>query len=301
MRRILTYTTLLFALFINACNNGANPLQRDTMPTKDSLHFRSGHAQVNGMSMYYEIYGEGKPLVLIHGGGSTIQTTFGRVIPALARHYQLVCVELQAHGRSGDRPGAISFEQDADDVAALLQYLHIAKAAIFGFSNGGNTALQIAIRHPQLCNKIIAGSILLKRSGALPAFWSFMNNGTFEQMPQVYKETFLQLNNNDSSRLLNMFHKCADRMKNFRDFSDEAIRSVTCPVLLINGNADVATPEHAVAMSKLLPHCTLLILPGGHGEYIGEITTWKPGDKKYAPVIDMIIQFLESSEDTVPL
>lgn len=294
MKRILTNTALLLILFINACTNGVNPLQEDTMPTKDSLPFRSGHAQVNGMSMYYEIYGEGKPLVLIHGGGSTIQTTFGRVIPALAKHHQLVCVELQAHGRSGDRPGDISFEQDADDVAALLQYLHIAKADIFGFSNGGNTALQMAIRHPQVCNKIIAGSILLKRSGALPAFWSFMNNGTFEQMPQVYKDAFLQLNNNDSARLLNMFHKCANRMKGFRDFSDEAIRSVTCSVLLINGNADVATPEHAVAMSKLLPHCTLLVLPGGHGEYIGEITTWKPGDKEYEPAIAMIERFIDN-------
>jgi pimeloyl-ACP methyl ester carboxylesterase len=98
--------------------------------------------------MYYEIYGKGKPLVLIHGGGSTIQTTFGRVIPKLALHRKLIATELQAHGRTSDRDNELSFEQDADDVATLLKNLNIHRADFFGFSNGGTTALQIAIRHP---------------------------------------------------------------------------------------------------------------------------------------------------------
>ncbi|HYG14730.1 MAG TPA: alpha/beta hydrolase, partial [Bacteroidia bacterium] len=125
-----------------------------TAATADSM--KNGYSDVNGIKMYYEIYGQGKPLVLIHGGGSTIQTTFGRVLPLFSGR-QLICVELQAHGRTGDRNTALSFEQDADDVAALLKNLGIEKADIFGFSNGGNTALQLAIRHPQLCNKVIAG------------------------------------------------------------------------------------------------------------------------------------------------
>src|SRR5262249_45699975 len=156
--------------------------------------FKSGYAEVNGIKMYYEIYGQGKPLVLLHGGGSTIQTSFGRIIPLLAGHRQLVCVELQAHGRTGDRAGGISFEQDADDVAALIKELRLDKPDIFGFSNGGNTALQLAIRHPELCNKIVAASVLLKRKGTFPGFWEFMKNGTFEQMPKPYKEAFMQVN-----------------------------------------------------------------------------------------------------------
>ena len=93
----------------------------------------SNYSEVNGIKMYYEIYGKGKPLVLIHGGGSTIQTTFGRIIPLLSKDRQLICVELQAHGRTEDRNAPISFEQDADDVAALLENLNIDKADIFGF------------------------------------------------------------------------------------------------------------------------------------------------------------------------
>src|SRR5215510_12061102 len=108
------------------------------------------YANVNGIKMYYEIHGEGKPLVLIHGGGSTIQSTFGKILPLLAQHYKVIAVELQAHGRTHDRDTPETFEQDANDVAALLQYLQIKKAHLLGFSNGGQTAMRAAITHPAI-------------------------------------------------------------------------------------------------------------------------------------------------------
>jgi pimeloyl-ACP methyl ester carboxylesterase len=261
----------------------------------DSLLSEIGHISVNGISMYYERYGQGQPLVLLHGGGSTIQTTFGRVLPILAQYRQLICIELQAHGRTGDRNTAISFEQDADDVATLLNKLNIQKADVFGFSNGGNTALQLAIRHPELCNKIIAGSVLLKRNGTFPQFWEFMKNGTFEQMPQAYKDAFLKVNP-DSSKLMNMYLKCAERMNNFKDFPDEQLQAIKSPVLLINGNEDVATSEHIVAMSRIISNSKLVIVPGGHGAYIGEITTLKPNYKDSDFMVPIIENFLNDSE-----
>lgn len=262
------------------------------MNSNNAISFQSGYSEVNGIRVYYEIYGEGKPLILIHGGGSTIQTSFGRIIPLLASNRQLICVELQAHGRTDDRNTAISFEQDADDVFTLLKNLNINKADIFGFSNGGNTALQLAIRHPKVCNKIIAGSVLLKRNGTFPQFWEFMKNGTYDQMSQEYKDAFLQVNP-DENKLRNMYQKCADRMNNFKDFSDEEIKSIKPSVLLINGDNDVATPEHIVAMSRLIPDCNLAIIPGGHGEYIGEITTLKPDYKDSYFIVPIIERFLD--------
>src|ERR1700761_8634804 len=99
----------------------------------------SGYAPVNGLHMYYQIHGEGKmPLVLIHGGGSTIETSFERLLPLFAKNNKVIALELQAHGRTGDRDAPESFNQDADDVAGLLKYLDIAKANIVGFSNGGS-------------------------------------------------------------------------------------------------------------------------------------------------------------------
>lgn len=253
--------------------------------------FTSGYSDINGIKMYYEIYGQGKPLLLLHGGGSTIQTTFGRVIPALAKKHQLICTELQAHGRTSDRNTPISFNQDAKDVIGLLNNLNIQQADIFGFSNGGMTALKIAIQYPERCNKIIAGSVLLKRNGAFTQFWEFMNNGTFDQMPQQYKDAFLEVNP-DSTKLIAMYQKCADRMINFTDFTDEEIKSIKVPVLLINGKQDVGTYEHITAMAKLITHCKLVVFPGGHGAYIGEITTLNDNYDNEESALPVIEKFL---------
>src|SRR5688500_12506145 len=102
----------------SSCNehkSTESKIPRMTTATPDGLNFSSGYSDVNGLKMYYEIYGEGMPLVLIHGGGSTIQTTFGRVIPHLAKNRKVIAVEMQAHGRTSDRNADLSFEQDADD------------------------------------------------------------------------------------------------------------------------------------------------------------------------------------------
>ncbi len=253
----------------------------------------SGYKDINGISMYYEIYGSGKPLVLIHGGGSTIQTSFGKIIPYLSINRKLICMELQAHGRTGDRNTGISFEQDADDVVGLINSLDIQKADILGFSNGACTAIQIAIRHPNSCNKIIAASVLLKRNGAIQGFWEFMNNGTFDQMPQQYKNAFLT-HKNDNILLQNMYNKCANRMINFIDFDDNQIKDIKAPVLLLNAEHDVSTLEHMSEITQHLSNNKLEIFPGGHGEYLGEITSNPDPNQDYSYVISIIENFLKN-------
>jgi hypothetical protein len=146
------------------------------------------YATVNGLKMYYEIHGSGRPLVLLHGGGSTINSTFGRILPELARRHQVIAVELQAHGHTPDIDRPLSFEQDADDVAGLLKQLTIEKADLMGFSNGGTTCLQIALRHPELPNKLVLASTTYKRDGMQPGFWEGMRNASLENMPHPLKE-----------------------------------------------------------------------------------------------------------------
>lgn len=297
--KINYFYLLLLVILATACST--KPATENKKNTMDSINVTkpasTGYSEVNGIKMYYEVYGQGKPLVLIHGGGSTIQTSFGRVIPLLSKTRQLICVELQAHGRTGDRDAPLSFEQDADDVAALLKNLNVNKADLLGFSNGGNTALQIAVRHPELCNRIIAASVLLKKNGTFPQFWEFMKNGTFDQMPQQYKDAFLSVNN-DSTKLMTMYRKCADRMIYFKEFTDEQIISIKAPVLLVNGDQDVATAEHVVAMSKLIPDCRLAIIPGGHGAYIGEITTLQADYKESDFIVPLIEKFLDENPNS---
>ncbi len=255
--------------------------------------FRSDYAEVNGISMYYEVYGEGKPLVLLHGGGSTIQTSFGSIIPSLSAKRQVIAVELQAHGRTSDRNADLSFEQDADDVTALLKALGISKADIFGFSNGGTTALQIAIRHPEVADKIILGSALSKRNGVPEQFWGFMEQASLDNMPEQLKDAYVQVAA-DPSGLKIMHDRDAKRMVHFKDIPDEHIKSIQAPALIIIGDKDVITIEHAVEMHKMMVNSRLAIIPGGHGEYIGEITTLKPGYKETDFVVRMIEHFLDN-------
>ena len=158
MKKILTVFTLVLLTFVLFKHSSQSEgISNKLNTTGDGRDFRNGYSEVNGLKMYYEIYGQGKPFVLIHGGGSTIQSNFGKVIPLFAKNRQVIAVELQAHGRTSDRNTDLSFEQDADDVATLLKNLKIDKADFLGFSNGGTTTLQIAIRHPEIVDKIIVG------------------------------------------------------------------------------------------------------------------------------------------------
>ena len=261
--------------------------------SKNTISFKSGYSNVNGIKMYYEIYGEGNPLVLIHGGGSTIETSFGRIIPLLAKDRKVIAVELQAHGHTEDRDTPLSFKQDADDVATLLKNLDISKADFLGFSNGGQTAMQIAISYPAIVNKLIIASAFYKRSDTPVEFWEGMKNARFSDMPQALKDDYMRINN-DSAKLLNMFHRDVIRMQTFKDWSNSDIKSITAPTLMIIGDRDVIKPEHAVAMSHLITHCNLAIIPGGHGQYLGEITTLEQGAWKQEYVTNLLQQFLDA-------
>jgi len=255
-------------------------------------HFKSACADINGLKMYYEIHGQGNPLVLIHGGGSTIQTSFGNLIPVLAKHRQIIAVELQAHGRTNDRDTDLSFEQDADDAATLLQYLKISKADFLGFSNGGQTTIEIALRHPDIVNKIILASIFYKRDAAPPEFWKGFDTATLDIMPKLLRESFLAVNNNPDL-LQNMFNKDVQRMKNFKGWTDEQIRSIKVPVLIINGNNDVGSIEHAVEMHRNFQNSELAIFPGGHGTYLGALESLENGIWPQFNATNLIKEFLD--------
>lgn len=249
------------------------------------------YASVNGLQLYYEDHGEGFPLVLIHGGGSTIDSTFGRILPTLARTHRVIAVEMQAHGRTADINRPLSFEQDADDIAALLSLLEIPKADVFGFSNGGTTTLQLAIRHPEKVHKLIIGSALTRRDGMFPGFFDGFDNANLGMLPHGLREAFLSVNS-DEKALEAMFYRDVARMKAFADIPDEQVAGIQAPVLIINGDNDVVTREHAVFLSRLMPKAQLAILPGGHGDYIGEIEAVNPNSRLPVLVLDLIETFL---------
>jgi len=286
---LMVFITLIIASCANKTTVNENIMPKPIK--KNAGKVKTGYAQVNGINMYYEVHGQGNPLVLLHGGGSTLFTSFAKIIPLLAGRRQVIAVELQAHGRTSDRNAPESFEQDADDVAALLKHLTISKADIMGFSNGGSTSLQLAIRHPECVDKLVAVSAIYKRDGMQPGFFDFMQNGTFSDMPQLYKDAFLSVNN-DPQKLLNMFNKDRQRMLDFKDWSDELIKSIEVPVLVMVGDKDVVRPEHAMELARLVPKGQLAVLPGGHGDFMGEAMATRPNDKMIALTAAMIDDFL---------
>jgi pimeloyl-ACP methyl ester carboxylesterase len=290
---IVIFNLALFTL--TSCNEKETETNKMEIATTDNLTFENGYSDVNGIKMYYEIYGQGKPIILIHGGGSTIQSNFEKVIPLFAKSRKVIAVELQAHGRTTDRDADLSFEQDADDIATLLKNLNIDKADFFGFSNGGTTTLQIAIRHPEIVDKIILGSALAKRNGVPEWFWEFMENARLENMPEKLKAAYRQVAP-DTNGLQVMHDRDARRMVNFKDIPDEQIKSIKAPTLIIIADKDVITPEHAIEIHRQIANSELAIIPGGHGEYIGEITMLKPDFKESDLVVPMIEKFLNKME-----
>src|SRR5258708_21062093 len=129
----------------------------------------SGCVLVNGLAMYYEIYGSGQPLVLLHGNLSTIGTSFGKVLPKLASTRRIIAVEQQGHGHTADIDRPLSIEQWAEDTSALLRHLKIEQADFFGYSSGGAVALEIALRSPALVRKLVfAGGTSYRRDGLYP-------------------------------------------------------------------------------------------------------------------------------------
>src|SRR4026208_1593397 len=123
---------------------------------------KTGYAAVNGLKMYYEVHGTGKPLVLLHGAFNTINMAFGQLIPELSKNRQVIAVELQGHGRTEDIDRPFSFESMADDVAALLKQLKIDSTDVLGYSMGGGVAQQLVIRNPSLVRRLILVSTVYK-------------------------------------------------------------------------------------------------------------------------------------------
>src|ERR687895_1309901 len=150
----------------------------------DEMNFDPGgnYAEVNGLRMYYEVHGTGEPLVVLHGAYMTIDS-MGELVPGLARGRQVIAVELQGHGRTADVDRPLSYEQMADDTAALLRHLGVERADYFCYSFGGGVALQLAVRHPGLVRKLVlTGGVAFSPAGLYPEVLAGLGSMTHEVM-----------------------------------------------------------------------------------------------------------------------
>jgi pimeloyl-ACP methyl ester carboxylesterase len=231
------------------------------------------YASVNGLTMYYEVHGAGRPLVLLHGALSAIDTSFGMLLPSLAKARQVIAIEQQAHGHTADIDRPLTIERMADDTTALLRHLGIAEADIFGYSMGAGIALQIAIRHPDLVHKLVLAAATYNSDGFHPGMLAGLETLKPEDLAgSPFQEEYARTAPHPED-WPTLIAKVKQLNRQIPDWPPEAIQSIKAPTLIMIGDSDIVRPEHAVEMFRLLgggvagdvaglPNSQLAVLPG---------------------------------------
>jgi pimeloyl-ACP methyl ester carboxylesterase len=240
----------IFLLFLMAAGSLAPVLaagQATPITTK------TGYAPVNGLRVYYEIHGQGEPLVLLHGGlGATVM--FGPIMPAISANRRVIAVDLQGHGRTADIDRPLSMEAMADDVAGLLKYLNIETADVMGYSLGGGVALRIAIQHPTIVKKLILVSTTYKRDGWYPEVLAGMSQigpqaaEPMKRTPMYQTYAAVAPRPGDWPILLT---KMGELLRRDYDWSSD-VAEIKVPTLLVFADGDAVRSAHAVEFFQLL-------------------------------------------------
>jgi pimeloyl-ACP methyl ester carboxylesterase len=212
-----------------------------------------GYAPVNGVNMYYEIHGSpsGEPLVLLHGSFMTITNNWTGWIDELAKTRRVIAVEMQGHGRTADIRRDFSFENLADDIAALLDYLKIARTDVLGYSMGGGIAMQVAIRHPEKVRKVVIVSAVSRYDGWVKEALDMFPHLTAEAL----KNSPIEIEYKKLSRTPNEFPNFVKRviamdLKPY-DFGADKLRATKAPFFFIHGDADGVRLDHIAEMFRL--------------------------------------------------
>lgn len=211
------------------------------------------YAEVNGLNLYFETHGTGRPLILLHGGLGSGEM-FGPVLPALAGHRQVITVDLQGHGRTADIDRPLDVRLMADDIAGLIDHLGLDKPDVVGYSMGGGVALQTGVKYPDKVGRLVVASAHIRRDAIYPEM--------FEQQGQVNAAAaeFMK-----DTPMYELYQRVAPRPEDFprlldkigetmsKDFDyTEEVRGLQVPTLFLAGDADIAPPSHYVEVFELL-------------------------------------------------
>ncbi len=306
MNRILMMLT--FALLLASCDTTSpkedkqpNPDEKGELAGAIIPPSDTGYVEINGLKMYYEIYGKGKPIVLLHGSFMNIPLNWSQFIPRLARNRQVIVAEMQGHGRTRDIPRKFSYESMADDVSGLLTKLKIDSADILGYSMGGGVAFQFAVRHPAQLRRLVVLSGTYRHNGWWPdveAMFSTMN-------AEMFKGSTIQKHydslGNDPEKFPEYIKKVLSIDVEPYDWSMQ-VKNITAPIFMAIGDADGIRYEHALELFRAkgggkmgdihgLPKSRLAILPGT--THIGMM-------QKVDLLVPMVTDFLDSDLNAPP-
>lgn len=306
-KHILIILLSAITVFNLGCRQGSNEKRDNPDAPKDSVASKpvkpsqSGYADVNGLKMYYEVYGKGKPVVLLHGSFMNIISNWSQIIPMLADR-QVIVAEMQAHGRTRDIARPLSFEAMADDVSGLLKHLQVDSADILGYSMGGGVAFQFAVRHPEQLRRLV----ILSGSYAHNGWWPDVEASFSTTTADMFKGSPIQTQwdslGNDPAKFPEFFKKVMSIDLKPYDWSKD-VKNIKAPIFMAIGDADGVRYEHAIELFRAkgggkmgdmhgLPKSRLAILPGTtHIGMIVQRPNW---------LIPMITDFLDSDLNSAP-
>ncbi len=301
---------LLFAVVVTAivsCQSRPENPQKVSTTSKDTVvsqHLQptdSGYADVNGLKMYYEVYGQGKPIVLLHGSFMSIPLNWSEIIPLFAKDRKVIVTELQGHGRTRDISRKLSYEGMADDVSGLLKHLKIDSADILGYSMGGGVAFQMAVRHPEQVRRLVVLSGTYKHDGWWPEVEASFGTMTADMFKGSPIEKQYDSLGNDPAHFPEFVKKVLSIDDEAYDWSKD-VKNIEAPIFMAIGDADGVRYEHALELFRAkgggkmgdlhgLPKSRLAILPGT--THIGMMLRkdW---------VIPMVTDFLDADLNAPP-
>ena len=246
------------------------------------------YVDVNGLRMYYKDGGQGTPILLLHGGLDTIDSSFGELLTALRKTARVITPEMQGHGHTADRSGPLNLEQMADDMAMLLTKLGFNHIDVAGYSLGGVVGIGLAIRHPEMVSSVTVIGTPFSTDDLDPQVKEAIRDSGIEGVPAPFRRAYL-LDAPAPEHLEEFVAKVHHLLLSFR-WSDEQLRHITAPCLMIFGDHDIVPPERAVINYKKLPYGQLAMLPAsGHNA----IST------RNSLVLTLIEEFLATQRSTL--
>jgi pimeloyl-ACP methyl ester carboxylesterase len=282
-------------------NQATSTASKDTVVTQNIEPSESAYADVNGLKMYYEVYGKGKPIVLLHGSYMNIPMNWSHIIPLLAKDRKVIVTEMQGHGRTRDISREFSYEGMADDVSGLLKHLEIDSADVLGYSMGGGVAFQVAVRHPEQVRRLVVLSGTYTHDG----WWPDVEASFATFTPDIFKGTPIQKQydslGNDPAHFPEFVRKVISIDLKPYDWSKD-VKKIQAPIFMAIGDADGVRYEHALELFRAkgggkmgdlhgLPQSRLAIIPGTTHIGMMQRTDW---------LIPMITDFLDSDLNAAP-
>jgi pimeloyl-ACP methyl ester carboxylesterase len=303
---IISLPVVLIMMAMSSCQpqqkeNEATVTSKDSITNQSIKPGESGYADVNGLKMYYEVYGQGKPIVLLHGSYMNIPLNWSHIIPLLAKDRKVIVAEMQAHGRTKDISRELSYEGMADDVSGLLKLLKIDSADVLGYSMGGGVAFQVAVRHPEQVRRLVILSGTYTHDGWWPdveAMYATFTADMFKGTPIQKQYDSL---GNDPDRFPEFVKKVISIDLKPYDWSKD-VKKIKVPIFMAIGDADGIRYEHALELFRAkgggkmgdihgLPKSRLAIIPGTTHIGMMQRTDW---------LIPMISDFLDSDLNAAP-